>query len=593
MKKYKLNFLLAAVFAGVGFMTSCNNEPLTYESGNGGSGSGIFFAENTDTQVTLDADGGSFTVYVNRGVKGEELTVPVTVDFPENTKVDLSSTFSYPSSVTFKADETSVPFVIEYVPFDESEMDYDTYESLLLSIPSEYHSSYGTGLTDVEISCVYPSPWRSLGKGTFTDEGWWISDDDDTIEVEFFQNELDENLFRVTNPYVAFTGENTYFQFRVLQKDEVYMDQVVPETGLVAYPDFKIDYYPDEDADVYLVFPGRFPNFADPSNWVYNYVVDFQDNGLPGEIKISPYYYMFGVGGWNYTTLEPITMLFPGYEALDTEVAVVYNGMLNKPDNSMEAVAYVDLGKDVTKAKVALVPGSYPTDAITGIQDGSIESQTITSSSQVNITFDPNNAEGNYSIVAVSYYGDEARGYDFTTFKYVPANSATWSLVATGEYTYLDFWANNLGLEPEVLELYQSDADPGKFKIEHWFNDVDFAFTVDASGNIMVAEQETGFVNGGAMIFVDDLVDYTGGDKYGTSYLKDGVYNFAVIYFDSEGVFTYGNETFVPAAAGSKAKKVNKTKALKNKKGHNLKHITGRIPNIITRGAIKMQNPLR
>lgn len=583
MKRYKLNTLLAAAFVSAGFLTACNNEPLTYENGSGATGNDVYFSSAAKTQFQLDGEGGEFTVTINRGPEGQALTVPISVAYVDDSGETEApeNVFSFPSTVTFAEGSQTADFTVSYVSFEESGLDYDEYVGYLLTIAPEFQSLYGD--STLEINMTYPSPWTSLGKATYIDDAWWISEDATTIQVELQQNDLDKNLFRVANPYIAWTGEDTWFQFRLLQEGEVYLGQTVPTKGLVAYPDFKIDYDAEYDDDVYLLFPGRYPNTADPSNWVYNYVAEYQDNGLPGQIFISPWYYMFNTGGYNYTKDKPIQIIFPGFSPIDYSLSVTYNGVLTKPDGSYGALSAVDLGKDLAEAKVALVAGDDVAAAVAGIEDGSIKSQSLSSSSELTLAFDPSDGAGQYSIVAIGYADGEAVAYDYATFKFSTSAPETWSLVSAGTYTYLSFWEENLGIEPEVLELYQNDSDPTHFKIEHWFNDVNFEFTMDASGNIMVADQPTGLVNGGdGMIYVTDLVDYTGTTENGQSFLEDGEYNFAVIYYVSKGYFDYGYETFVPStAAQSKAKKISKATRLR--KTPDIKTQHNRIVNSVLR----------
>lgn len=575
---------MAACFA-TGMLTACHNGHLSYEEGDGIKENDVYFVANEENQIKLDLDGGSFTVNVYRGASGSELTVPIYVE--TLTDDAASSFFSFESEVHFGEKDVVAPLKVDYASKEESGLDYDTYVSFLLTVPEIYRSAYG--VAEFEIDPYYPSPWTSLGVGTYIDDAWWISDDSTTIKVEFFQNDIDPTLFRVSNPYVAFTGSKDYFQFRVLQKGETYLGQMVPTTGLVGFDDFHIDYDAEEEADVYLLHPGRIPNTGSPEKWVFNYVADFQDNGLPGKVVISPWYYMFGVGGYNYTTSEAITMIFPGFTAADTDVSLSYSGLLTAPDGSITALASVDLGADVSEAQVALVSGSDVNAAISAIENGQIETTTVTSSGPVNLPFDISNPGGKYTIVVVAFAGGEAVSYDYVTFTYAGNKSETWSLVATGLYTYLPFWAQ-VGLEAEVLELYESDAKPGEYKITHWFNDVDFKFTMSDSGQILVADQETGFVNQGSMIYVDDLVDYTNGTQMGTSFYEDGAFNFNVIYYIEGGYFCYGYETFVPStdadALKARANGLAKGKKL-NANASSIKVKNLKLKDSIVRGGIQ------
>lgn len=309
MKNFKINILLAAACVSVGFLTACDNEPLTYENGNGATGSDVYFSSNAQTEYELNAGGGSFTVTVNRGPAGPALTLPITIKALQEGDEAI---ISYPSNITFEEGSVTADISIEYAAMSETSKDYLEVFGYLISIPEEYQSPFGS--SDLEINVYYPQPWSYLGTGTFTDEAWWISEDSETIKVEFYRNDLDPNLYRINNPYWAWTGDkDSYFEFRVLQEGQTYLGQTVTLPNIVAYADFKIDYDPEYEDDVYLVFPGRFSMPVD--DWSFNHVISYQDNGVPAQIKISPMYYMFNNGGYNYTKDEPITIIFPDLSA--------------------------------------------------------------------------------------------------------------------------------------------------------------------------------------------------------------------------------------------------------------------------------------
>lgn len=538
-----------------GALISCSDKD-DYTPGELENGTRVYFAATEQTQYTLTEDASSFSVNVYRVDDSESETVNLTIT--PSSENSASGVFSYPSSVTFDKGSKTASIVFSYdlskLVDDEGAYLYDDAQDFLIKIDESSSTAYGQ--SELEITAVYPSPWTLLGEGTYSDAFDWVNEDGETAKVEFYQNDLDPNMFRITNPYEwdVQAEQQAYFQFYLLPPGSSYGDIEIPEdfnTTIVAYNDFAIEYYADYGGDLYLVFPGRFTSLDNPSDWAYNYVVDWQDNGLPGEIRLSPYYFIFEAeGGWNQTTEEPITIVFPGYTQLDTSVEVTYSGMLTKSDNSLEAVAYVEFGADVTEAKVALVAGNVSSDILDGIEDGSIESQTISASSQVNIPFDADNEEGKYTIVAVAYYQGEARDYGTASFKYTPATAETWAYVATGTYTFLnEMWGEDEDdVVTDVLDLYESEATPGKFKIADWMGaDYPLVFTVADDGSISFQEQETGLVEDGyGMINVMGINEYFEETDY-PSYLKDGVYNFAIVYFVDAGYFAYGYETFVPA----------------------------------------------
>lgn len=569
--------------------TSCSDKD-DYSPGSPASGDQVYFPAGMQSQYSLSEDGTSFTITIYRIDDSNDVTVPITVS-PSETNT-LTSAFTFPASVTFakgsKTAEYTVLYDIEQFQYEEDgEVNWYYEETQQFNLEIDDASITPYGVAEIIISATLPGPWTSLGIGTYTDAYWGCNDSDDddeviTSNVEFYVSDLDPNLFRVNNPYTWLAeDENEYFQFRLLPPGSSYEESwgetyEIPadfSQTLVYFPSFRIDFYAYYGADLYIHFPWRFSSsenpdlYQTPDYWKYNYVVDWQApktvNGtsmtLPGEIHLSPVYYMNGVGGWFRWEDQDITIVFPGYKKLDTSISVTYNGLLHKEDGTLEAEAYVTLGKNVSSAQVALIDGnSVSSDILAEIQDGTIESVTITSSSQVNLPFDVDNSEGRYSIVALSYYEGEMRNYDYYSFKYTPATSESWNYVTTGLYTYLeDMWSEDGEDVTDVLDLYESASTPGKFKLDNWMGaDYPLVFYVDSNGEITVPEQETGVVEGDyGMIYISDMNTYTGTNNW-ESVLEDGVYYFAIIYYVEAGYFGYGYEYFEPMTAQQSAAKV-------------------------------------
>ena len=431
MKLYN-KILSSSLFLALGtVLFSCDNNDFEYTPADFPEGDQVYFPSTAATSYTLNTDASSFSIPLMRGSSDGPITVPVTATCTtDNVAADA---FSFPSSITFNQGETKASYVVQY---DAELIEFDQQYSFTLKIDERSTFDYGT--PDLDITVQIPSPWTTLGRGTYEDAFWGVSASSDIAAVTFQQNDLDKNLFRISNPYVALNGESTYFEFRLLQPGDVFYGQTVSQTGLVGFTDYFIENYDYYGDDLYILFPGRFTSLADPSNWVYNYVAAYQDNGLPGEIHLSPYYYMFNTGGWNYTTAETITIVFPGYVVLDYSASVFYKGMFTNPDNTIEIVANVALGSDATSARVAIVEGTDADSAVSGIEDGSIDYVTVTSSGDVNIPFESGNPTGRYTIVVVTYDGSEAKETASVVFNYTSSSydpNKGWTSLGYAEYT--------------------------------------------------------------------------------------------------------------------------------------------------------------
>lgn len=262
--------------------------------------------------------------------------------------------------------------------------------------------------------------------------------------------------------------------------------------------------------------------------------------------------YFVSAGYFGY---GPEYIQLPGYTQLDHSLTLTDEGTFSS-SNGLSQVINMIFGADVASVKYAWFAGALtPEDAVAkadAIFAGDIESVETKESGYKVINV---GEAGEYYLVAVMYDASGARvGFDAIAFEAVEANVMTWTPAYIGDFTYTQFFANSDG-SPYVdggLTLLQCDQDPTMFKIEHWGFDVDFIFTMDENGTLTVAEQATGYEHQSyGMVYVSDIVTYTGGTSYGTSYYENGVFNFNLVYYVPEGTFAYGVETFTLTGAAS------------------------------------------
>ena len=273
--------------------------------------------------------------------------------------------------------------------------------------------------------------------------------------------------------------------------------------------------------------------------------------------------YFVSAGYFGY---GPEIIQLPGYTQLDYSLSLTDEGTF-KSKNGLSQVINMIMGADVSYIKYAWFAGEPTAEElqakVNGIFDGSVESYETKESGRKVLAVE---AEGPYYLVAVMYDAEGAKvGDTYIAFNVEDANAKTFEAAYVGDYTYSLLFKNDDG-SPYVdsgLTLFQCKQDPTLFKIEHWGYDVDFMFTMQNDGSVLVAEQPTGAsYKEGDPIFVNDLVNYTGGTNYGQSFYKDGVFNFALIYYCSAGQFGYGVETFtLTGTASAKANEAMKVPA--------------------------------
>lgn len=576
--------LALPVLAG---MTACSESEADYTAAEVLAGEQVFFPSEMPTTCELSTEASSTTVPLYRVKKDNALTVNlVSTSTSENIKVAPSAQFA--------EGETVANVTISYNPEQVVAGKYDT---ITISISDDsYTTPYGA--TAVTLLVGQAEPWVSIGNGYFSD-GYFATG---YFRVKIEQNQLNPDIYRVVAPYATmwnYFGEadylakaDPYFTFRILEKGTVLgknsdgVEVATPVDGCVYYADVNTGYVNSNYDDfVSVLHPARLVSRTSEETLANNAVVAWQEDGKPGLVDLAPMYYLKNYGGgWDYTKNSGIIeIIMPGYELKDYSVAVSYQGRYYDADDNLYAVASVDeLGEDVAEVRLVVTAGkdSYNDgiSAILGAEEGDASIVSSKGLGSVNVPMPADAETGKYTVTAVTFDADgEAQEVGYFTFSYTASGAVedTWTLVGNGDYTYTLFFGSEE--EPEVdagLALYRNDQNPARFKIEHWGYDVDFFFTMDAEGNVLVDDQETGYVHPSyGMVCVDDAVDYRQDSGWGVSSYdsETGTFNFAVVYYVSAGVFGYGTETFKLTAGEAKHRKVAAKKNMKPSKRATLK----------------------
>lgn len=468
MKKFNKYISLALVaITGGAFVTSCDDSKDNDFVQEYDGPSGVYFSntENNYLELTEDATTISYPVY--RDVAGEELTVAVTT-----TPVEIYSVrdiYTFPSSVTFPAGSKVADFTITY-DISKAQIGVEQQYELQLDVESNPFSS-----NNVVITLVNPAPWTYLGIGDYYDLGFGISPESSgPAKVTVWQQGLDENIFRISNPYYGYNEiENSYFEFRILQQGQSYLGVSITEPDLVAYGLYYMTYNPDDGDDMYIAFPGLF--IDDISYWVNNRVTEYQDNGLPGVVQLAPAYYLYNLGqAYNYPAFDPyITLNFPNYVSLDRTLELTYEGVLTPASQIQEVLIDVTVGGDLTNVRAALAPGKDANALIQAIEDGTAKYTEFNSSGYVHLPFGNENETGDYTVAVVGYIGEEVKATASTSFFYISSSSdydpnEGWTSLGYVDYTD-GFVCANIFLEAPIqtysLELQQNEATPGYYRL--------------------------------------------------------------------------------------------------------------------------------
>ena len=544
MKK-SVKYLLMFVLPFLAF--ACQEEDV-YTPGEMPDGPQVYTSGENSTSIKLSSQETSFDLIVARAKADAALDVNITT-------TGATSFIQIPSKVSFAAGEDKTNLTVTY---DPEAMGFDNPVTFTVAIDSAMTTPYGSG--SLTVTATIPAPWTSLGMGTYTDYRIGFSK-----KCEIQQSDLDPSQFRVVSPY-AVNGldqdvADPELYLWVLNEGDSMFDVEMVEDGIVYFDPCQTgNYNGNYSAYEYLLHVVNFKVGSDPAEWAWSKVVEYQENGLPGVIQIAPYYYMDGVGGFNYhTTDEVIMIVFPGFVQKDYSVEVAYAGTYTDPDGNPGIMANVEMGADVESVRIFVAASGEEDAAIEAVtSDGEWPYAEITASGSAAVPFASEPSDGSYTILAISYADGEAQKEGDATFKYTApkAEKETWKAIATGTYTYtLFFGSEEEPYDDEGLVLYQSEQNPYSYKIAHCYYDVDCCFTMLPSGAIVLADQETGYVDSSVgMIYVDDVTDAFGSTKYGVSscektYDEEGnvasvVYNFAIVYYYGNAAISYGVEKF-------------------------------------------------
>lgn len=308
-----------------------------------------------------------------------------------------------------------------------------------------YNKPYGVVFTITENGSEYalvslnaeiyaPEPWTLLGEGKYSDaftypEAFVKAQEGGYIHVNIYQNDLNKKRFKIEGAYRGYCeAYDSAPNVGITDSYDIYLldvgDQpnpngaVIAKEGLVKWDMFSTEAY-DVGQDIYPLYPGSFNSLATNANYEKSKVDAYQENGLPGQITLDPYWYVLTttgstVGGWGFA--GKIVIVFPGYDPKEYTVEAEYQGLLSVKDGNY-AIIDVELGKDVEKALLAIVPGDDPQAALNMILAEDESVMEITKSGEVQVPIPEELAEA-YSYVIVSVAEDEMQELAYETFAY-------------------------------------------------------------------------------------------------------------------------------------------------------------------------------
>ena len=527
----------------------------------------VYFSNAQQSKIELSKSNSSFVITLHRVKTEGEQTVLLKYT------ADEGSIFSVPNHVTFADGEAEAPITITYNPED---LQYGTYNGGTISVANEdYDTTYGIGSFTFEAGAT---EWMDINTnkstGVFRDDAIssLLGIEPPTFEVKIQKSVVEEGKYRILNPYKAwadeyaekneatYDGADHYWVINATDPDYVYFEPC--ETGVdlglgaVTATSFVANYL-SQGVTLDKIKVAKPELFGKLEKGVIT---------MPAKSLLL----LMGDKGYYGGTNGLFSVALPGNVIADYRVEAAYKGRFTDANDNDFAQVTMTLSNDVAKVKYALVPASSDLNAtVSGIIDGSVASEEVSASGDVQVPFDET---GKYVLVMVMYNAnDEAVGSDVLNLSLKSSKDAAevWNDVAAGTVTIgvksygSILFQKDPGVlmgEPVVTEgvLSQSGSDPTKFRITPFaVEKAPLEFTVAEDGSITVETQETGLaLQDGTAILVTDIVTYLGADSdTGKLFASKGfiskydnskkLYTFFNVYTDaSDNAFAFESDTF-------------------------------------------------
>ena len=627
MKKYIFHSILAFVAAAA--FTACSDDELKYDGpGQWDANAGyadIYFKETSKTESIDPAADTKYSIKVYRHVEHEYVFDHYKDSLGYDRDSILSDKITTPlPALTVKPvilENTDGVFTVSDAVFAEG----DTVATITVNFPDATIGKEHTLAVTVQGADLVSSYSNSvLYTYNVTRVKWNLLEQkakfrDDFIfgeawEVEVMQRDDDHSYYRIMDPYGKWAAElngdqSEYIQLHILSKGDKMNDVELEENGVVDWYRICSGWvHPSYGNVVWGLHPQNFTAAEMNTAEIYAYskVSEWLENGDPGQIQLAPYWYMFGLGGWNYTTEPTIFINMPGYveqyEASideDFEWADEYEGVWKSEQLGTSTTALLQKGTCVTTTDQC--------DSVFNANYGTAYKVIAPYAEDYDLVFcargrkiilapeyeDPQpigiNALGNdvYAIIntdessfadgvitlSINFVSLDEDGEEVTV-DYGTATeqllNLTYTEVGKGVYTYgarlLQTTAGSYYEGTEEATLYQCDQLPGEYYLTPWADSEEgFAFTV-RDDNTIKFNQYTGVADYveegesyGPVYFYDiEFISPNNADYLGTYDKEKGLFEFVGAYFlpDVGGFFGYIAETFqlnqeAPAAARS------------------------------------------
>jgi hypothetical protein len=286
MKLNKVLFGLTVVAAAL--FSSCNkdNEGAVYSNqGN----AGLSFTASTLAAVEVPASNPVFDVEIVRGNVVGAATGNLTATLKAgNAEVSGVTVSGY----SFADGQNSTTVSVNISP-----LEVGVAGSLTLTIADADASIGGVKSTTMKVSKAYE--WESLGNGEFYDNFFGMTSQPEIRKAKGFDR------YRVMEPCEDFRAEAIAGGDTWAAASSAPYIELWVEDGLVFWEDWFTgqNYDGDKTQPIMACHPSGWSSMSTPDFWQHSKFLDEKT------IQLAPYYYIDGVGGWNYTQKDGVVYI--------------------------------------------------------------------------------------------------------------------------------------------------------------------------------------------------------------------------------------------------------------------------------------------
>lgn len=268
--------------------TSCNKdvEGAIYSNQ---SNAGVSFTASTLSAVEVPASNPVFDVEIVRGNTVGAATGSLSATLMAG-KTEIPGVTV--SSYSFADGQNSTTVSVNISP-----LEVGVAGSLTLTIADADASVGGVKSATMKVSKAYE--WKSLGKGQFYDNFFGMTSQPEILKAEGFDR------YRVIEPCEDFRAEAIAGGDTWAAASSAPFIELWVEDGLVFWEDWFTgqNYDGDKTQPIMACHPSGWSSMSTADFWQHSKFLDEKT------IQLAPYYYIDGVGGWNYTQKDGIVYI--------------------------------------------------------------------------------------------------------------------------------------------------------------------------------------------------------------------------------------------------------------------------------------------